>query len=555
MHVSFSRTLLCTLLLPIAAIAAPVNDHFVNRIALGNGVTASATGTNLAATLQAGENDLDSIGGASVWWKWTAPATDWVSVDTIGSEIDTVLAVLADGPTLNDTFIVGFNDESGDPAAPFGTSRVVFRATAGTEYHLAVHGFLGAQGNVALNIEAGITPPIRVTALSLSPTSVNVTAAAQTVTVDIGLECGAGFAEGELAIYKAGFTGVLQIPLAVSNRIAGTSTAGLYRVTFSVARYSTPGTWFLELAASDDAGAQAVFGRGVSAVFEYDHVLPDGLPGLFAVANTGAVDSAEPVLVTFALSPAAVNVVAAPATLTFTFRITDALAGFGSATLTLFTPAGEALTALPITAAHRFLGTALDGTYSVSFSLPPRMPSGVWSATLLIRDATGNPALYDGAVNGLDFPLGPTSAEWTVTGVAHHYWAWMYPQIATTPGALPAQDFDGDGIPNVLEFAFGLSASENDSGNATLNPGFDASGLPAVSRVGPQLRLDYVRRIPPTSVGLTYTAQFGDLSGAWLDVAGGLVVPAGETFERVTITDPVPSPPRRVGRVRVTLAE
>ena len=35
----------------------------------------------------------------------------------------------------------------------------------------------------------------------------------------------------------------------------------------------------------------AVFGRGVSAIFEYDHVLLDGLPGIFSVANTGAVNT------------------------------------------------------------------------------------------------------------------------------------------------------------------------------------------------------------------------------------------------------------------------
>lgn len=537
------RITLLLIAIAATALAAPVNDHFVNRIALASTADVSATGTNVDATLQSGENDLDSIGGASVWWKWTSPATAWVSVDTIGSEIDTVLAVLGGGPALGGTFIVGFNDETGDASAPFGSSRVIFRATAGTEYHFVVHGFLGEQGSVVLHVQSGVVPPIRIASLSLAPGSVNVTAAAQNVTLDVDIECDAGFMEGEIAVHKANFSGLIEIPLLPANRISGTATAGLYRVTIPVSRYSTPGTWFIEIAASDTPGAQAVFGRGVSAIFEYDHVLPDGLPGIFSVTNTGAVDSAAPELVTFTRSPSAVNVVSAAATLTFSFRITDALAGFGTATLTLFTPAGEALVALPITAANRTLGTAFDGTYTATFSLPPRMPSGVWFATFLIRDSTGNPVLYDGAVSGLDFPLGPASAEWNVTGATHHYWAWMYPRTTTTPGALPAQDFDADGIANVIEFALGLSAVESDTDAVTLTIN------------GSQLTLEHVRRVPPTSSGLTYAVQFGDLVGPWVDGTGGATIPAGEAFERVIVGDPAPGGRQRMGRIRVMFVE
>ena len=539
------RSIFILILSTIAVIAVPVNDNFINRIALGSGNIVSTTGSNVGATLQTGENNLDSLGGASVWWKWIAPATAWVSADTIGSDVDTVLAVLADGPALKDTFIVGFNDESGDTNAPAGASRVIFRATAGTEYHFAVHGFLGAQGNVTLNIVSGVIPPIRVASLALVPASVNVTAAAQTITADIGLECDAAFLEGELVVHKANFTGTLEIPLLPASRISGTATSGIYRVTIPVSRFSSPGTWFLEIAASDSTGGQAVFGRGVSAIFEYDHVLPDGLPGIFSVANTGAVDNVNPALLSFALSPAEVNVVAVPSPLTFTFRITDTLSGFGSATLTLFAPAGDALTTVPVTAAHRISGTALDGTYNVPFTFPAKMPGGTWSATLLIRDATGNPALYDGAVNGLDFPLGSTSAEWTVTGASHSYWAWMYPRTPSTPGALPDQDFDGDGIGNVQEFAFGLSPIFNDADNPD---------LPSMTVNGGTASLTFVRRTAPSVSGLTYTAQFNStLTASWLDASGGVVTPIDVFFETVTITDPAPSAAVRFGRVKVVL--
>lgn len=543
--------LLC---LPAACSAAvPLNDRFAARAALAGAAIVSAAGNNMDATLEADENDLDSTGGASVWWKWTAPASGWVSIDTSGSAIDTVLAVLTDGPSLDDAYVVGYNDESGDPAATPGSSRVVFQATAGTEYHVAVHGFLGEEGNIALRIQPVVQPALQITSLTMSPGAVNVTATSQTVTADVGISSAAGFAEGVLALHRAGSTGLSEIPLLPAHRISGTATAGVYSVTFSVPRYSAPGTWLLEAALSDTAGQEAVFGRGVSAAFEYDHVLPAGLPAILTVTNTGAVDSAEPALASYSISPAVVNVAVNPALLTFTFRLTDALSGFGSATLTLFTPGGEALTVLSTTAAQRTSGTALDGTYTLTFSLPARMPGGEWSTSLLVRDAAGNPALYDNAVNGELFPAG-TAGTISVSGAPHSYWAWMYPRSSTTPGALPNDDADGDGTSNLLEFAFGLTVDQNDSAGAELQPGLESAGLPAFS-AGPQgLVLSYTRRRASSLSGISYTAQFGAGLDAWTSAAGGIITPLNDLYEQVTVQDPAPGP-RRFGRLRVTLAE
>ena len=165
---------------------------------------------------------------------------------------------------------------------------------------------------------AGVTPPLRLTSLTLTPGAVNVTTAAQTITADIGIASDAGFSEGVLALHRASFSGVTEIPLQPANRISGTANAGVYRVAVTIPRYSSPGTWLVEVAASDAQGREAVFGRGVAAAFEYDHVLPDGLTGLFSVANTGAVDEAAPALPSFAISPGTANVVVSPAVLTFT---------------------------------------------------------------------------------------------------------------------------------------------------------------------------------------------------------------------------------------------
>ena len=44
-------------------------------MALPIGASPPGGGTNEGATLQAGEPDSIGNGGASVWWKWTAPSS------------------------------------------------------------------------------------------------------------------------------------------------------------------------------------------------------------------------------------------------------------------------------------------------------------------------------------------------------------------------------------------------------------------------------------------------------------------------------------------------
>ena len=535
----------------VAAGAAPANDAFAARTSLGSSPSVVAAGTTAGATLEPGENDLDALGGASVWWKWTAPSSGWVEVTTAGSAIDTVLAVMADGPTLDDAYVVGFNDESGAAEAPLGSSRVVFQSAAGTEYHVAVHGFLGQQGAVALRIQSGVMPPVRLRSLVVAPGSVTVTAASGSLAADVGIDTDADFAEGVIVVHRPDLGGATEIPITPAQRISGTARSGTYRVTVPVARYSPPGTWLLEVAASDAGGREAVFGRGVSAAFEYDHVMPDGAAGFFGVVNGGAVDDQPPVLASFARSPAAVNVTAAGAALTYSFRVVDALAGFGSATLSLITPTGEALTALTVTPAQRTAGTSLDGTYSQSFTLPAGMPGGVWSVSLLVRDAAGNPAFYDGGVSGEDFPLGVASSLTSVTGAPHGYLAWLYPVAAGTAGAAPDQDLDQDGLSNLLEYAFGFSWSLNESALA-------ADVMPGAVVNGGLLSLEFRRRSDAADRGLVYRPQFStNLSasgaGAWVDAPGGAVTPIDGGWESVRVADPSPGGARRFGRVRVQL--
>ncbi|RYD25065.1 MAG: hypothetical protein EOP86_27810, partial [Verrucomicrobiaceae bacterium] len=151
------------------AAAAPVNDDFEAALPLA-GLPAAAEGVNTDATLQAGEpGSPDGYGRASVWWRWTAPSSGWVEIDTLGSGYDTELAVHT-GSALTGLTLVKYNDDA------MGTrqSRLRFNAVEGVEYRIQVLSWLQDPGTATLRIQAGAAPrPATVKSLKLTPDSVS----------------------------------------------------------------------------------------------------------------------------------------------------------------------------------------------------------------------------------------------------------------------------------------------------------------------------------------------------------------------------------------------
>jgi uncharacterized repeat protein (TIGR01451 family) len=120
---------------------------FGNRTVLGTD-TGSVTATNLNATKEAGEpNHAGNSGGRSVWWSWTPSVTGMATIDTHGSNFNTLLAVYT-GAAPNSLSVVAANDNDGSSG---NTSSVSFPAQAGTSYQIAVDGSNGSTGLVKLN--------------------------------------------------------------------------------------------------------------------------------------------------------------------------------------------------------------------------------------------------------------------------------------------------------------------------------------------------------------------------------------------------------------------
>ena len=128
------------------------HDDFSQALTLGGRLPVTwGMVSNRFATKQVGEPEhAGDAGGSSVWFKWTAPHSGMVSVDTCEAGFDTLLAVYTGG-TLGALSPIAGNDDGGGSCSP--GSKLSFDAVANATYRIAMDGKGGAQGISALHID------------------------------------------------------------------------------------------------------------------------------------------------------------------------------------------------------------------------------------------------------------------------------------------------------------------------------------------------------------------------------------------------------------------
>ena len=135
--------------------SGPANDQFAGAQVL-TGSAAIVAGQNVTATKETGEPaHAGDPGGRSVWYRWTAPGNGTWALDTAGSSLDTTLAIYT-GSAVNALTEVASNDDVREDR----TSRLTFTASAGTTYRIAVDGFGGDNGNLALKLLPTVAPQL-----------------------------------------------------------------------------------------------------------------------------------------------------------------------------------------------------------------------------------------------------------------------------------------------------------------------------------------------------------------------------------------------------------
>lgn len=124
---------------------------------VARGMSGSQVFNTYGSTKELGEpNHCDVLGGASQWFAYEAPASGTLTVSTDGSAFDTVLAVYTGPGTDFESLVpVACDNNSGLDGSD---SRVVFAATAGTIYLIAIDGVGGATGDVLLSYRLETVP-------------------------------------------------------------------------------------------------------------------------------------------------------------------------------------------------------------------------------------------------------------------------------------------------------------------------------------------------------------------------------------------------------------
>ncbi|HMS42833.1 MAG TPA: hypothetical protein PKE69_21570, partial [Pyrinomonadaceae bacterium] len=136
--------------------APPANDGFANA-ELVSGMQVHITRSNAEATKEPGEPaHANNFGGASVWFKWTAPMTRMMAFTTNRSStnLDTVIHIYT-GTSVNALTSWAFGSDINAPSNLKSFLR--FEAIQGRTYYIAVDGFKvgttpAPQGTFALDI-------------------------------------------------------------------------------------------------------------------------------------------------------------------------------------------------------------------------------------------------------------------------------------------------------------------------------------------------------------------------------------------------------------------
>ena len=164
---------------------AAANDFFDSPDII-TAVPASVSGNNINSSKEPGEpSHGGNSGGSSVWWQLVIPETGLLSVDTFNSNFDTTLGVYS-GTSVSSLVTRASNDDSGLNLQ----SKVTLSVTAGETLYIAVDGYNGDVGTIALNINyLNAQPPANdnlASATDLNGIPVSVTGTNENATKEAG---------------------------------------------------------------------------------------------------------------------------------------------------------------------------------------------------------------------------------------------------------------------------------------------------------------------------------------------------------------------------------
>ena len=166
-----------------------------------------------------------------------------------------------------------------------------------------------------------------------------------------------------------------------SARTSGTSLDGVYSTTVTVPALAARGTWVIHDASFVDNVGNRVF-------LLQQNLIDRGLPNSFE--QVGAGDVVPPEIQSLSFDRASIDTSAGGQTITLTARLTDDYSGVTDAYVQFFNAVGQVQVA-PFYPTGRQSGTALDGVYVGTLTMPRYSAPGTWYVdSVTVHDAAGN---------------------------------------------------------------------------------------------------------------------------------------------------------------------
>lgn len=244
---------------------------------------------------------------------------------------------------------------------------------------------LGFPTNLVVTSDSDIVDP-SITALSFTPTAIDVSTGAKTVTCTMTMTDAKSGVDTARCFFNAPGASSQQNAGCSSNVLkSGTRQNGVFECTVSVPQYADQGTWTASVSAVDLVGN--------SASFDTPFLQSRGFPVNLAVTSVPE-DVTGPTQTSFDFTPKTANAAAGPTTITCNFGYTDSPAGLQGASCSFtFT---DAMANPPITQSIGCTGntpssgTPQNGTTSCNVTLPRYSAPGVWLTSLGYVDKVGN---------------------------------------------------------------------------------------------------------------------------------------------------------------------
>ncbi len=335
--------------------------------------------------------------------------------------------------------------------------------------------------------------------------------------------------------------------------VSGSVTSGTWRATATIPQDTPAHRLGFRIQITDAKGRTRRFGFSDSDTFPQSvsrlERIPAGSTSSVPITNSGPADFMPPQVREVTITPNSVDLSAGSVEVKITARVVDDASGVLSDAIDAEL---SGLTDSVFVTLTRASGDANDGVYEASVMLPAYLAVDTYSLVLHTEDAAGN--VLD--ASSLDLVWIPSL---DVTATATGYIAWAAEFGLASPDDAPLAEPQGDGIPNLLKYAFNLDPTTPVQGaDRILVSGSGTAGLPLITCMpGGVLRVEYVRR---TGAGdIAYQVQFcsdpgGSGSGGWVAATGTETADPtlDANWERVHVDDvPPPGASRRFGRVRV----